>query len=274
MTAGFVVGGVGGSGTRAIVELFTSLMPMSQLKDQNAARDSLGATLLFKRPSIFDEDSDLGFSECWNMLRSRLEGGGGLGRRDVRRLARLAMEKRIHHKRSWLFRRAVRFYLAESRDPTPEIPWLVKEPNLQIFTGSILQGNSDVRMAIVMRNGLDMAFSGNRQQASIWGDVDGEATPSNLLEHWCRSHERLLALKDAYPDRMMFILIERLHDYPEEMSIPLGRFLGVEDTKAVERGIRNTIKNPSSRYRHLGADLTALDVDLIEKFRQIDSRIT
>ena len=274
MTAGFVVGGVGGSGTRAIVELFTSLVPMSQLKDRNAAHDCLGATLLFKRPSILDENSDLGFTECWNMLRGRLEGGSGVGWRDVHRLFSLAMEERIHHKRSWLFKRAIRFWLAESRDPTPEISWLVKEPNLQLFAGSILEGNSDVRMAIVIRNGLDMAFSGNRQQAAVWGDQEGEVTPSNLLEHWCRSHERLFDLKDIYPDRLIFIRVERLHDERQAMSIPLARFLEVPDPKAVERGIRQTIRNPSSRDRQLDENLACLDADLMERFHAIDSRIT
>ena len=58
------------------------------------------------------------------------------------------------------------------------------------------------------------------------------------------------------------------------MSIPLARFLEVTDTKAVERGIRQTIRNPSSRDRHLDNDLACLGADLMERFREIDSRIT
>lgn len=274
MTRGFVIGGVGGSGTRAVCALLHSISPFHQLRDRNKANDTLGATLLFKRPSILDPHTDMGFDECWSMLRGRMEGTLHLRRSDLVKILSLATEKRLHHSRRWMLMRAARFCFHESSPASADSRWLVKEPNLQIFAESILAGDPDVRMAIVMRNGLDMAFSRNRQQAATWGEIDGDVRPSDMLRHWCLSHERLLEVRDAYPDRLIFIQLERACDHPDELIEPLGRFLETDDEDSIAAAIREHIRENPSRNRHLDEDMSVLGADLIERAHAIVSKIT
>ena len=70
-----VVCGVGGSGTRAVVQLLQELDPRMQLADRTRADDTLAATLLFKHATALG-DGPLGFDENWDLLQRVLDGRG------------------------------------------------------------------------------------------------------------------------------------------------------------------------------------------------------
>ena len=252
-----VICGVGGSGTRAVVQLLQELDPRNQLPDRNQADDTLAATLLCKHQMALEE-GPLGFDECWPMLISALEGAGIGGASSIPQLLRLAMINRPHHSKAWLLYRAWRF-VREARLADGS-PWLIKEPNLQMFADRILASRQDVVVLVIVRNGLDMAFSRNQQQVVTWGA--GEPTPAASLEHWCRSHERLLEIGDKYPGRMVFLGYEDLCSRPADAIDPLARALSSIDPGELAARASQVFEPPSTIGRHLAEDYTAIPPSL------------
>lgn len=252
-----VICGVGGSGTRAVVHLLQELDPRNQLPDRNQADDTLAATLLCKHRMALEEGS-LGFDECWPLLVRALEGAGIGGPSSLLRLLRLAMIDRPHHSKAWFLERAWR--LVREARLADGSPWLVKEPNLQMFADRILDAHQDVVVVVIVRNGLDMAFSRNQQQVVTWGT--GERTPAASLEHWCRSHERLFEIGDNHPGRMVFLGYEDLCLRPAEAIKPLARALPSMDSRELAVRAGEVFEPPPTIGRHLEEDCTMIPPSL------------
>lgn len=186
------IGGLGGSGTRAVAGAVAALgfYPGGCL---NGANDNLIFTALFKRPDWLRG----GPPAAAIVARLRLFEAvmtGGVRWRHLLRAPGL-----------WRFRRDQGSGLAGAAGA---VGWMTKEPNCHIFLEAILEAWPRAAFVYVSRHPLDMAFSDNKGQLGNWSwlfDLDpaGFASPEAAqLEYWIRTQRRLDALVTRFPGRI------------------------------------------------------------------------
>lgn len=202
------IGGIGGSGTRLVAALVqTAGLWIGD--DLNDALDNLTFTLLFKRREAWAFTA-AEFEATWNAFLAAhqrrvtdnlLAGLPGLSS---------LTHPRLHHPEPWLAARLS--HLAQAQGRTPDQPWGWKEPNTQIFSGWLLESAPQLHYVHVVRNGFDMALSGNQQQAQLWGPMllgrHITADPRDSLAYWVAVHKRLQGIAKAFPGRFHFIRFE------------------------------------------------------------------
>lgn len=211
------IGGLGGSGTRAVAGAVATLgfYPGGCL---NGANDNLIFTELFKRPD-------------W--LRA------GASREQI--AARLTLFKAVMTggvKLSHLLRapglRGMR--RAQGRGlagAAGAVGWMTKEPNCHIFLEAILEAWPQASFVYVSRHPLDMAFSDNKGQLGNWAwmfDLDPADWPTPeaaQLEYWIRTQKRLDALIARYPSRIFALRFDDFADRPLDTLTTLVEALGL-----------------------------------------------
>lgn len=225
--APIAIGGIGGSGTRLVAELVAAAGV--HLGDElNAASDNLWFTLLFKRPGIVDCD-EVEFHGCLDAFFAGMRGGGVHDGME-QLVDDLAREGRPQHPAPWLKQRAQSLLDSARKPEQPTRCWGWKEPNTHVVIERLWQYLPDLRYIHVVRNGLDMAFSGNQNQLQLWGPRvlggDGPIDPARSLAYWCRVHRRMQALLAANAGRMYWLDYDVLCRDPERESEALCRFIG------------------------------------------------
>jgi len=222
------IGGVGGSGTRLVAELLR-LRGVYTGDDLNLANDTLWFTLLFKRAEILD-CGDAEFDQLTHALVSGLRGGAPLADPWVARIRGLAQD-RPQHPASWLRQRADSLIRAASRSDCAS-RWGWKEPNTHLVIERLWQRLPDLRYVHVVRHGLDMAYSGNQNQLSLWGrhmlGQDGPITPTRALAYWCRVHERMRVVLEHNRHRMYWLDYDLLCREPQRVLADLASFLDLD----------------------------------------------
>lgn len=234
----------------AVLQFLQELYPRTQLRYRNQADDMVAATLLIKHRASLGK-VPLGFEANWRLLQNVLDGREGGSLPLVGRLSRLAVTSRPHHPRRWYLRRAWRL-AREAAVARNRSPWLVKEPNLQMFADRIVKSRRDLVLLVIVRSGLDMAFSRNQQQVVTW--TDSGATPRASLEFWCRSHERLFEIAAQYSGRMCFLSFEKLCTRPHDAVRPIAQVLPSLDLDQLAARAGEVFRLPPSVGRHLRED--------------------
>ncbi len=114
--------------------------------------------------------------------------------------------------------------------------WGWKEPNTHIVIAQLLRHFPKLRYVHLLRSGLDMAFSQNKNQVRLWGPIflerklEEPPKPADALEYFCEVHRRVTALA-AFPefqDRIIFIHFEELCRQPEREIKRLLKFLDLQ----------------------------------------------
>lgn len=258
-TSPIVVGGVGGSGTRLVAAILRECGRFIG-DDLNPALDNLAYSLLFNRPEILDV-SDAEFHRTVAAFVRRMAGDGRIGDKDVGWITALAARDNPPHDAAWM-RRRLEILLAGRAEAAP-VRWGWKEPNSHVVLGRLAEALPTMRYVLLSRSGLDMAWSGNHNQARRWGPAlvgrAFEPTPRYLLAYWCAAHRRALAAAPALPDRFLHLRLEDLCAAPEAGLQRLLEFLG-EDAVAVDRLV-GLVKTPESIGRFRGAGLDVFDPD-------------
>ena len=266
------VGGVGGSGTRLIAELLQDL-GYDLGSDLNDSRDNLWFTLLFKRIEILNcPEAEL--ARCLRLFVGRMSGDASLVQADLALLHRLAERDRAQHDAIWLRQRVDTWqHKAAGADPAQHRPWGWKEPNTHILIDRLLPMQPALKYVHVIRSGLDMAFSDNRNQLRLWGPAvlgndalagvaPGDDAEARLaLTYWCAVHRRMLDLRARCPARILLLNYDRLCTNPAEELPPLLAFLGADSDPATLARLTSLIRTPSSIGRFRGHDSALFDPD-------------
>jgi hypothetical protein len=120
---------------------------------------------------------------------------------------------------------------------------------------------------LVFLSGVDMAYSDNQNQLSLWGryflgdSFDGMVSPEASLRFWCAVHKRVARLGRAMgPDRFLLLNFDELCSQPELGLKKLIDFLGVPATLADSANLRALIK-PSGIGRHKEFGTSRFDKD-------------
>ena len=112
----------------------------------------------------------------------------------------------------------------------------------------------------LIRNGLDMAYSPNRQQAQRWAhevdpaletDPNREPSPAATLEYWLSANERAIQVgRDRLGDRFLLLRFEGLVAEPRDQIDRLMDFLGLEPSPAEREQMAATIRRPATVGRY------------------------
>lgn len=228
------IGGVGGSGTRLVAQLLQAA-GLHLGDDLNEASDTLWFTLLFKREGV-TRVSEEEFDQLTRILTAALHRGRPLDATDEALVRHLAVTDRPQHPADWLGERAESLLLATSQPSvTGTLGW--KEPNTHVVIERLWQRLPQLRYVHVVRNGVDMAYSGNQNQLRLWGPQvlgeDGPVTPARSLAYWCKVHQRMRRLLVNNPQRMYWLDYDALCREPPAQADRLFRFLGCDPTPAV-----------------------------------------
>lgn len=193
------IGGVGGSGTRAIAQILKA-MGFYIGDDLNETYDNLWFTLLFKRPEIIFI-SDIEFSELADIFVNAMSRKKAYSEYQIKLIEQLGEFDRFGLTAEYFKQRAdslLATQILHSVDHGKQA-WGWKEPNTHIVLDRLKIAMPNIKYIHVMRNGLDMAFSANQNQLKHWGkhilgNSNLEITPRNLLKYWCRVHDRVIKI--------------------------------------------------------------------------------
>jgi len=258
-----VIGGLGGSGTRVVAEIAGGL-GVYLGASLNAARDNLWFTLLLNRPRWFGRQPDPEAVEAALRLFERATLGGLAGGPSPRESVLLReVEEGVREHRQQGGRIGVRETavdeLMSARPPDLRgVPaWGWKEPNAHVFLPDLLRCYPRMKYIHVVRHGLDMAYSSNRNQLRHWGALFGVPMPRlrtraarSQLEYWSRTNRRVSELARDHAG-IMLSSFDALCADPVAGVRELAAFIGLpcshERAEVLARGVRTPAS--AGRYR-------------------------
>ncbi len=239
-----VVGGLGGSGTRAIAGAIERL-GYAHGPALNMSRDCLTFTYLFVRtgwmPAPMPNKRDR-----LDQLRRITEDGLQPDQPEFKALSN-----------------AVTCWTA----PTGSDPFLIKEPNTWIFADTILEHWPDAAFVFVHRNPLDMAVNQNTNQLKRWGPERGidpvrlGSVPAAQLALWIDAYKQQQARMKRFANRTTLLDYDAFVCAPEDHLTELFTRLGSRiDPNLLSQACTGII-TPSSQGRGRETDLSLFSKD-------------
>jgi hypothetical protein len=239
-----VVGGVGGSGTRVVVEVLRQLGIYTGA-ELTKAGDNEWFALLCKLPR-WDLDDPGSMAPAFDLLERAMQGMLVPTRADRKAIADLA-DRCMNWTRQndltddmpeeWIRKIATSLLRSRHMVPGGATRWGWKEPNSHIFLDPLRAYFGDrLHYVHVIRNGVYMAYSANQNQVRRWGArfgiTDAVETPVASLDYWIRSNELTIERGRAMrPGTFLLVNHDRLCTSPREEVTRLVEFLGVPASK-------------------------------------------
>lgn len=263
VSAPVAVGGIGGSGTRLIAEILDRV-GLYMGGDLNETNDTLWFTLLFKRTELLGNDAE--FARGLDVFFRAMCGTGDISASDKQWLAELAQHDRLQHDAPWLKERVKTLLAMLASHRAPRTRWGWKEPNTHIFLDKLPAAVPQLKYIHVMRNGLDMAFSGNQNQPQLWGpcfvqSMPFETSPRYSLKYWCMMQRRAIHLGQEMGARFLLFNYDAFCDDPRTGLTTLLNFLETDVDSAQFESLAGLVRQPSTRGRFKQQSLDALDAD-------------
>lgn len=270
-----VIGGIGGSGTRLMAQLLMEL-GFDMGSDLNDSLDDLGFTALFKRLDIWPIDNNR--QQLDEALAVFLTSRGFPTPTTVtavdHRNRTEALIGRIEKNIPWLETGTIQDRMKSLSQLAPRKQrWGWKEPNTLVVLPYLLQALPNLTYIHVLRDGRDMAYSGNKNQLQLWGTrllgrPVNTRSAQDALDYWCVAHERLLDLVQQHGGRILVVKLESLIDQLPSTLTRILDFLGCDDIATYEERFAPLVKMPRSIGRYQGAPalkMTREQIDLFEK---------
>lgn len=247
--APLIVGGVGGSGTRAVVAILQNAGAFMGSYN-NVANDNLHfARLISDHTDKWKRSySDLQFN--LNTFH-RLYFGQTLFPHHIACIYACARQPRL--KQTWLLIRRSH----DVNTPINTFPrWGFKNPSTCFFLPQLTEHYPECKYIHVIRHGLDMAFSSNTIQLKNWGPEfnvashDGHFTAQQQLDFWIGANQfSIQTCQRLIPDRHYILNFDRLCLYPELEINKLFAFLEFNPATAIT-GLTHLVTLPSSTGRY------------------------
>jgi len=267
MISPIVVGGLGGSGTRVVANIL-SINDVFLGNDLNNSMDYLIFSRLFIRPTWLKSVSDSSIKKRLELLK-KYTLGLGLSDHEIEMILKLNISyPRFKTNKSTLLHR----YEENKNRATKRWGW--KEPNSHIFLRQLLEHFEKMKYIYVVRNGLDMITSKNKQQLHNWGNHFNIPINENLSEEhrqglfWLKSNNKIKHLKTVFGEDKIYVLDYDLlcADTKQELT-KLFSFLKISLGKKQLDISASSIK-PTSRNRHLQAGGLDISADLMERIQR------
>jgi len=262
------VGGLGGSGTR----VFASLLMQGGVDIGtclNAALDNRWFTVLFKREDwtrlgAAVDEVDVAIDLFCRAMKVGLAGNVSDGEEELIRSLGALLPPTGNWRTGARTSDAIDLLGSTGRE-APGSRWGWKEPNTHLFLPRLAQALPTLRYIHVVRDPLDMAFSGNRWQLRHWGQLfgvadDGSPEPVRQTRYWIEANRRALEVgQESMSGRFLAVSYEEFCRHPEELAPRLLRFCGLDEdaTLPVESISPSTIGRSSQHDLSIfsGADL-------------------
>ncbi|GAE30930.1 sulfotransferase family protein [Alkalihalobacillus hemicellulosilyticus] len=233
-----IIGGVGGSGTRVVAEILKELG--YYLGPLNKANDNLKFASYFRHPDWFMKNIKTNKKAIYTRLQR--------------------FEKEMLHQ-------------AQKRTT---VGWGWKNPITHIYLPFLINHFTELRYIHVIRNGLDMAFSGNKEQLKRWGAFYQIAKPQNKtelvqysLEYWIKANRRAINISQTQlKGRYMMIQFESLCEHPKEELNKIISFLNIEPNKSINN-LSSIIQKPSSINRYKEHDISIFSQKQMDDVRAL-----
>jgi len=263
------IGGMGGSGTRAVAEIFGQA-GLYMGDDLNGANDNLFFTRLFKDPCWYKSASENNIEERLEIFE-RYMGQGSITPSDFVKICRVATSNKV-------YRSDTRFYINLSRKVfrkrTAIQTWGWKEPNTQIYVNTLMKYFKQLKYIHVIRHGLDMAYSKNKQQLKNWGwkfniHLSGKEDEKELaikqVDYWIRSNQYVQEICSKYPGRYMLLHHEELCNDTVTTIDRILAFSGIKTDVHNRNNLYSIPKNTGSNKRYKDQDISIFSPEQIKQ---------
>lgn len=254
------IGALGGSGTRAIAQILIEA-GIYMGDDLNVAYDNLIFTRLFKNPYWYTHSRQEEMVERLDTFNQYME----LDRLSLHGafvLIKASLTNPTFRENKTLIKNTIRKI---TNTPKKRIMWGWKEPNTQLYIDEISSYFPRLKYIHVVRHGLDMAFSKNKQQLLNWGSkydlhLDGSETDDEVtykqMEYWVKSTQDSICKGEKLGDRFLLINHSTFCQRPKEQIDRLIQFLGIKVTDDRLSKLYQIPKEPSTLGRYRVQDLT------------------
>ncbi len=267
------IGALGGSGTRALAQILIDA-GVYMGDDLNRQNDNLIFTRLFKNPSWYESASKEEITERLNIFKDYMEED----RLDFNSASLLIKASMNNPTLSWPNKtRALKILRKIFSAPKERSIWGWKEPNTQIYINEISDYFSNLKYVHIVRHGLDMAFSNNKQQLKNWGYkyriyLNGNESKDEIaykqMEYWSRSTKDAINKGKNLGDRFLLVNHSIFCEQPVEQVKRLIQFLGLEVRKDRLGYLYEAPKKPPTLDRFKKHDLQIFDkrqIDFVEE---------
>ena len=258
------IGALGGSGTRAIAELFYNAGVFIGNKLNHALDNRLFS--LFSSPSLpivlKDKTMIIERINLLHLLSTQKSPDLSTYCHLLKYLPGIDLKG---HDCDYVKKQVIDQYCPEIQ---PKF-WGFKNPRSHFFSKQLLKHLPYSRFVYVVRHGLDMAYSNNNRQIKKYGDVYRLKTdvllplPKDIFLFWVAALKNVIQIKKNYPDRVYILKFEEFVNKPHDQSIRLLDFSGIDfQSQEVDKWCRHVIVPKSiNRYKH--QDLRWVDNNMI-----------
>ena len=268
------IGALGGSGTRVIAEILIQA-GVFMGNNLNDANDNLTFTCLFKRPEWYLNSQKKDRIKHLLVFKKLMAG------------EKLTIDERILYSKAYFtnwnytLKNKVKAPFKDRRDQQ-YLAWGWKEPNTHHYIKDLNEVFPDLHYIHVVRNGLDMAFSGNLQQLKNFGEnydiqfrSNQDKIPVAQMEYWIRANEHAINLaREILNERFFLLKFEDLCRNPESNIRRLFRFLNIKLPEPTLQSLFNLPKMPSSSGRFQQADLSIFSDEQISAVQRLGYGMT
>ncbi|MEP4053049.1 MAG: sulfotransferase [Litorimonas sp.] len=278
-SAPLVIGGLGGSGTRVIAQL-AQAMNVHIGECLNHALDNRWFAMLFRRQSWAKKAPDHEVLRALDIFtRASIYGlNSQISDLDIGLIDHCFTNWSLSQNKPEIAAEIKSELLqSEAMQKTEYRSWGWKEPNSHIFIPEIAEVFPNAKYILVVRNGLDMAFSRNQRQLRLWGSRFGleverptDVTPELSLQYWLYANETARQNLDRrMPGRWLVVNFEKLwQDTGTEIS-RISEFIGVELTPKKIAELSEFVQEPSTAGRFRAHSLTVFRQDQIDAVKAL-----
>lgn len=272
-----VIGGNGGSGTRLVAEILIQA-GIFMGSDLNRSNDNLLFTYLFKHPKQYAQylNEDIPLCEALFALHEKMFlHNVPLTLKELRLIAHAGREhvNNPYYGRRWILQRWQK--MLESRGLfSPFKKWGWKEPYSMFFLKGLISYYPNVKFILVLRDGLDMAFSKNDQQFKYWSSAYGinpsDSSVKRKFEFWYRSNRDAIRFGATYMNANFLVLkFEDLCISPESTIVELLKFAGL-DINSIPHSVWSLPELPTSHGRYHKFDTAWITAEVTRKLSELD----
>lgn len=271
------VGALGGSGTRAIAKVLIDA-GIYLGDNQNQQHDNLIFTRLFKHPAFYRNATIETINQRLDVFREYMEQDHLSLSHAIKLITASLQNPNIDENR--------RFFLNVARKmrttPISRDIWGWKEPNTQIYIEEILNHFENLKYIHIVRHGLDMAYSSNKQQLINWGykynlHIDENETAEEMnfkqMQYWCESTKESIRKGSAYKDRFLLVNHSQFCQQPQQEIEKIVEFVGLELTNNKINELCAIPKTPDTLGRFKSFDLGIFNREQIEFVKDLGFEI-
>jgi len=265
-----VIGGVGGSGTRLVVDLLKK-MNIFMGNELNESNDNMQLTPSFPtfRRLIQGEENlppETLKSQFWNSIKPNF-------------LKRYQDKKINDEKKRIIFEKLSQFEKIMRYDFVlqPYSGWGWKVPGNFLILEYLAEYFDNLKYVHTIRHGLDMAYSANQNQLHNWGpffgvDVKGLPLPKASLKYWIRANQKAIAVENnLLKERFLLLNFDTLCLHPTQEIQSLANFLGLPNLDVTE--LSKIVRIPDSLGRYKKHDLSIFDNEELDEVRKFGFKI-